>query len=475
MEQEMVANAARESGASDRRQDRWAWRRIGSPTTGKAVGRLALWCVGSAMIANLLFNLAAWAAGLHHPYSIFLSVPRDRFADFFKLSFSYPGPPLHPTGQLWQMDARFASYQAFVNSHAHSLFNHFHEPPLTTLMAFSWRQLMSVVDPVLLYAFFVAAGLAALTAVIVWSLDPLARGWSLAIVAIVNYPVAFMVDRGHLFSLACALALLAALLRTPGKRGDWVAITLYALAINVRPNAAIFPALLFICRRFSAIQLISVGLASLALLIGALAITHMLYPAYGPTSFVTGLFVYSSFYIKSDLGLAYGSSLFGALKVLFGTGVESMFVQLTVTTLLLVGLTLASHRRRLSDAATVYLIACAYCLVSPVFADYHLIVFLAPLVLLARQGELGTRTDWAVFIGCCFVLAPKNYLFQPDPMYDIPWSWQIVANPAMLIATAAYVIGCALAGTPKIDHAIGAGLRRLRPPPGSAASFPPPS
>ena len=55
-----------------------------------------LWIVLGLVLANLLFNAAASAFGAGYPYTSFLSLPGDRFADFFKLAFSYPGAPIHP-------------------------------------------------------------------------------------------------------------------------------------------------------------------------------------------------------------------------------------------------------------------------------------------------------------------------------------------------------------------------------------------
>jgi hypothetical protein len=52
------------------------------------VARMTLWIVLGLVVANLLFNAVASSLGVGYPYTSFLSLPTDRFADFFKLAFS---------------------------------------------------------------------------------------------------------------------------------------------------------------------------------------------------------------------------------------------------------------------------------------------------------------------------------------------------------------------------------------------------
>ena len=79
------------------------------------VARTTLLIVLGLVLANLLFNAAASAFGLGYPYTSFLSQPNDRFGDFFKLAFSYPGRLIHPASSFWAVNgAKRARYSGLI-------------------------------------------------------------------------------------------------------------------------------------------------------------------------------------------------------------------------------------------------------------------------------------------------------------------------------------------------------------------------
>ena len=123
------------------------------------VARTALWIVLGLVLANLLFNAIASAFGAGYPYTSFLSLPDDRFADFFKLAFSYPGAPIHSAASFWHVNDLLAHHLAEVRLYEGTNVNHFHEPPVPTLFAVTARSIMSLVDPVLLFLGLLVAGL----------------------------------------------------------------------------------------------------------------------------------------------------------------------------------------------------------------------------------------------------------------------------------------------------------------------------
>jgi len=108
-----------------------------------AVARATIWIVLGLVLANLLFNAAASALHAGYPYTTFLSLPGDRFADFFKLAFSYPGAAVHPASGFWRLDDLLAHHMAEVKLYEGTNVNHFHEPPVPTLFAVSARWLMT--------------------------------------------------------------------------------------------------------------------------------------------------------------------------------------------------------------------------------------------------------------------------------------------------------------------------------------------
>src|SRR4051812_14171884 len=111
------------------------------------VARTTLWIVLGLVVSNLLFNAVAGSLGAGYPYTSFPSLPTDRFADFFKLAFSYPGAPIHPAASRWGVNDLLAHHIAEVKLYEGTNVNHFHEPPVPTLLAVSARWLMTLVDP----------------------------------------------------------------------------------------------------------------------------------------------------------------------------------------------------------------------------------------------------------------------------------------------------------------------------------------
>src|SRR6476646_2529487 len=130
------------------------------------VANATLWVVLGLVFANLLFNLGASSLGAGYPYTSFLSLPTDRFADFFKLAFSYPGAAIHPAASSWGVNDLLAHHMAEVKLYEGTNVNHFHEPPVPTLLAVGARWLMTIVDPVLLFLGLLATSFAALFATV---------------------------------------------------------------------------------------------------------------------------------------------------------------------------------------------------------------------------------------------------------------------------------------------------------------------
>jgi hypothetical protein len=127
------------------------------------------------------------------------------------------------------------------------------------------------------------------------------------------------------------------------------------------------------------------------------------------------------------------------LRALFGYGPLTYSLPIFVAAALFAAAIIGSWRGLLRVPGLLFLVLATYALGSQAFADYHLLVFIIPLMLLARERAIGDWSDWAILIACSFVLAPKNYIFHPSTGI-IPWSWQIVANPAILLAASIFIL-----------------------------------
>jgi hypothetical protein len=268
------------------------------------------------------------------------------------------------------------------------------------------------------------AGLAA--AVQVYGRDPL-----LTLAILFSYPLVFLVGRGNLYAGLAGLPVIIALLR---QRPDWLGAALLAVAISVRPNLALIT-LAFLSWSF----ILRVGAVALALSLASLALAHLQWPDYSLTSFLEGLARYSAAMNGSVHGVPFGSSLLGGL-VLVGAGQQ---VVLSVYIGLVVAAATWWLGSRLDLGERAFLLFASMVFIVPVFADYHLIVFAAPLLLTRNR---------IVCAACTVMLMCATY--GALPIGEGTATWQAIIHPAVLLVSAALLIARA--------------RHRSPPPPGEA-------
>lgn len=406
------------------------------------VAQATLWIVLGFVVASLLFNAVASALGAPYPYNSFLFLPEDRFADFFKMSFSYPGAPIHPPSDFWRMDDLLAHHMGQVKKYEGTIANHFHQPPVPTLLALSARWLLGWIEPVLLFLGLLAAAFAALFATVL-GMSPSGRpGVAFGLVTILSYPALLAIDRGHFFSLICGALLIAATLRTLRGRADLWAILMFAIAVNFKPNAGVIPLVLFLGRQGISFRgAVLLAILSVLLFVGTLGIVHQFYPEYTFGRFLKGLAEYGMAYVGADDGYRFGSSLYGMLRGPLGYAPWLVYPPLCVAALVLAPTILESRQGRLRQSECLFLTLVAYVIGTHVFADYHLLVFVIPLILLAREEGSMDLSGWTILIASSLMLAPKNFIFSVCG--DIPWSWQIVGNPLILLLASLILIWAA--------------------------------
>jgi hypothetical protein len=406
------------------------------------VARTTLWIVLGFVVANLLFNAVAGSFGACYPYTSFLSLPTDRFADFFKLAFSYPGAPIHPAASSWGVNDLLAHHLAEVKLYEGTNVNHFHEPPVPTLLAVGARWLMALVDPVLLFLGLLVAAFAALFATVLGVSRARRAGAAFATASILSYPAMLAIDRGHFFSLICASLMIAATFRTLRGKADGWTILMFAIALNLRPNMGIVPSVLFFGKQgLSFRNAMWLGIATILFFIGTMAVVHQVYPAYSYATFLKGLGQYGMAYAGGENGYSNGSSLYGMIRAPLGYAWWMPFIPFIVAALLLAPTILESRQGHLRQSECLFLALCAYVFGSHVFADYHLLGFIIPLILVAREDGPLDMSAWTIVLASSLMLAPKNFIFEFHG--NTAWSWQVVANPLILLAASAVVLWAA--------------------------------
>lgn len=408
-------------------------------TSATKVSDITARIVLTLFATNTLFNLVARAFGLHWPYSTFLFAPTDLFGDFFKAALGFPGGdmvrPSHFLG-LHDRIARAAAFRPYpgIAALAAEPLNPLQMMPLTMTYYLLEVRAMRLLDPAAVFLGSALAVIAGYVCVVLRGARSrhLAERWLR--LGLLSYPMLMVLTRGNLQAGVTALLIVQAMLCAAERKRPVTTAVLLAIAVNIRPNAILFGLpmlLLFADARWRVFA--ATGVAGVLTLAASAAAAHALFPDYTISSFGSGLRVYYQVYVIDDLGLWYGSSLFGGLKLMFGYH-AGMDTGATVAALALLVAGLATFwRGRLTITAMVFVTACAYCLATPVIADYHLLCFVAVPMLAAREPRIG-RIEWIAVIAASLLLSPKNYIFFGE------YSLQIVLNPAIMLAASIAVV-----------------------------------
>lgn len=392
------------------------------------------------LLLNIAVDLGCRLAGI--VTSMQSVVPlEDSFSDYFRFVTSYPGGE-SVSSHFGALTAKLQSYQrmnppAGVAALRSGMLTHFHAPPLVALFGLLNVRAMQWVEPALVLAAIYAALLAYWYAIFATIAHSRAERWAWLLLGIISYPMLMVVVRGNVYAGLTALLIIHAVVLAMQGRSPRLAAILLAVAIGMRPNAIIFalPLIMLHPQRWRA--LLTLMIAGPAISGGAMLAAHLLYPDYTITTFLAGLRVYYVNHVVHHYGIAFGSSLFGALTVVGAP--RAGLTTLAMIPAAAIGLAALALwvRGRVNVAAFLFLICAAYCLGSTVFADYHLFVFVLPIMAMAKDADRKPN-DSIVLVASSLMLAPKNYLFN----HDI--SVSTVLNPLILLTASAAIIVLAL-------------------------------
>ena len=363
----------------------------------------------AALLATLTFMIVWKLNG--HGQLFFLG--DDRFADFLKVVLALPGgPPAFDKLGL----------EPLINQYWHSAdyrlpeFGLYHLPPLSMFLTLLARIAFEFVSPSLVFFALSALFAASLALIILRFTGDLV--W--AGVALVSYPLLTILDRGNLYAGLCAVCVIAALLR---RRTDWNAAFLFAIALNVRPNVAILAIpLLALDWRFACRTGLAAAIIAFVSALGA----HALFADYTVANFLHGLQFYAAGYADGGKGVPFGSSLYGAAYLLHVPYV--LPVTLLAISPLMPALFLF-RQGKMQYAEFVFVCSAVTGMATTVFADYHLLVFLAPLML-ARNLR--------VVVPSILLLAPKGWWVIGKA------SVQVILNPVIMLGASWWLVYCAM-------------------------------
>lgn len=364
-----------------------------------------------ASLGVLIAMLAAAVAFERIGHGQLFNIASERGGDFLKILLAIPGPPV-VDGPFQDLVDKYLESSDFK-----SRLDVFHLTPFSMLASIIVRWTFALVSPAIIYLGCMFVALSALSIIVFRQTGSLA--WVLC--ALFSYPLLMVVDRGNLYAAISGICVIAALLR---KRCDWKAAVLFAIALNVRPNVALC-ALPLLMTRLA--WTYSLALATAGIFLASFAAVTILFPEYDLQSFRAGLQNYFLIYAAEGRGVPFGSSVYGAFFALDHPG---QYVPATL--IAWAGLPIAIFafwKGRLRYDEFVFLCAAATGMGTTIFGDYHLLVFLAPLIL---------AKDNRVAIPSLLLLAPKGFWLVNS------FSVQIILNPAIMFIGSWLIIISAL-------------------------------
>ncbi|MCX6973189.1 MAG: hypothetical protein NTZ94_02620 [Verrucomicrobia bacterium] len=387
-------------------------------------------------------------------------VLHDIFGDFVKLGFAYYDPivQIMPATSFVQYKPILAAYfysNPYSNDPALAgqALTIFHLPPLYQILEKMGSFAMERFDPIDVY-------IAAVFMLVLWVAYVLKvfrenkKIWIVLFLTIVlSYPSLFAFQRGNLPSYVASMLIISSILlvKTDCSRWPWATMGM-ALAVAVRPNyiliAGFIP--LVIMQEASwamRMRVIFLTLIAVIAVYGSLMLAaSWLVPGYNYVTFYRSYLFYVKEYEFGLAGIDYCSSPFRLVSLAFSdfSHQESQIMLQSFLKSAFIGLGAAIsgwglwlgaiQRVRPSKSLLIFLLGNV--VLTPVFADYHLLVFFCPVILsflekqvnsLAAFNEPGFTGLELVFTG--LFLSPKSL-----PIVSIsgtPVTIQLLLNPVL--------------------------------------------
>lgn len=389
--------------------------------------------------ANAIFLSIAYALDIGNNSYIFVG---DRFGDFLKVVLSYPGSSEINLSKKFGL---FGLISDYINNNPYKGIDglnaggltHFHMPPLTTAVSLINLSLMGHITPQL--DFYLMVCLVFLSVVGVASASGVGAKEKLIWAACIfmSYPFLFILQRGNLFSAATTILIIFYLLLIYRKSHINIALILLALAVNIRPNALVFILFLAVLQDKSMPKRLILFLTAVtAIFFVSLEFVGWLYPDYSIDAFLRGLKIYHTLYVVGDGGFGYSSSLYTFMKYFFGYNISYEIFGFVFPIIFLIIALAQFINHRIDLISYLFVICGTYMLSSSVFADYHLLVFIAPVIFQGLQNTNLPHLEYqpklvslTIFGVCCFLLSPKNYIFTEGI------SLLVLLNPIIMLSS----------------------------------------
>jgi hypothetical protein len=386
----------------------------------------------------------------------------DIFADFVKFTLSYSnsaGTPVHPTS-FARYAPLFSGYQvsnpyATDPAQADKVLSYFHATPVYHIIYKFYSLLFAVIDPFLVYLLLIAIIFSFVLLLCRKVLKPSGSWIFLGFLIILSYPSLFALQRGNTTSYICFLLIAASLISASCANGSWFLPAVgIALAAAIRPNYALLVGFipLVVLSAASIRKRLAICFLSLFVVVVFVAVTTQvaawLIPGYTLETFSKAYLFYVKNYEFGPSGINYCSSPFRLIAYILSEffGMTSFrLLQAVKTMAMLFGLLVtffgfwAGCTKLVTPSKSLFLILLGNIIVTPIFADYHLLILFAPFMLSCLEKPVLQFKDFGhpgfsglELLTTALLLTPKSLPLLP--LAGVPSvTIQLLLNPLVIL------------------------------------------
>ena len=406
-------------------------------------------CVFFFLFLNLFYNQIMSSLGFGYPRNSFFFLPQDVFADFFKFIINQ-----NNLSEYFSVPKGEKGYP-YITSHLNFSFyyqTNFVNPPFYALISGVNAIFLKLINPYLVYFLNILIFLIIFFFQIKNFLVDQKISYIIFISSVFSYAVLCMMNRGHIFSAFTCLILIQILINCYLKKNFILNFFLVLLAFSSKPTALCFALYIFyydisFYKKFIYFFLLLILAPIFFILFNDfnyffLGNIWSFYNNFADTFKMHSQPIYYNQYIIGDAGLAFGSSLWGFVKIFlrsFSNFNPHIWIKITFlfSSLIFFIFTLLFFLKKINISVFAYTLVSYYILVSPVSADYHLIVFFGPLFLLLKDYENSNSKDLYIvlILTIAFIVSPQHYYFTEKFIPE-----KTILNPLLILCANFYIL-----------------------------------
>jgi len=411
------------------------------------------------LFINLFYNQIMTTLGFEYPRTSFFFTRHDIFADFFKGIINAHNLNSYFTlrnGEEINLFFKTFKYYPFITKYLNVSFysqNNIISPPFYFFLTGSNAIFFKFMSPYLAYFFNILFFLTIFFFQIKNFLVDNKITFIIFITSIFSYAFLFMWNRGNIWAGYTCLILIQILINCYLKKNFIQNFFLVLLAFSAKSTALCFALYIFnynisFSKKFIYFFLLLIFCPIFFIIINEFNYIFFgniwsFYKNFVETFRMHSQDLYYNSYIIGDGGLAFGSSLWGPVKIL----IRNLFNNYNYNIWLLITfficssifflLTLLFFLKKITAPVFLYALVSYYILVSPVSADYHLIVFFGPLLLLLRDYDnSNNKFLYSILIlAIAIVVSPQHFYLFNDTKPE-----KTILNPLIILITNIYIL-----------------------------------